>query len=88
MISGRDRKKLFDEFVEMRNVQTPCPECGGTGVKNYPNTATYHRNISLAGQAFTADVCDECWGSGDAHNKWPSHIEFEEMRFRLESLEK
>lgn len=24
----------------------------------------------MGGQAFTRDVCDECWGSGDTANPW------------------
>lgn len=43
----------------------PCSACGGPGRRMYPNTATWHRDTQIAGQAFSFDICDKCWGSGD-----------------------
>lgn len=40
----------------------PCAACHGNGYRAYGSTATWRRGIG--GQAFTTDVCDECWGSG------------------------
>lgn len=43
-----------------------CEKCGGTGRCHYPNTATYNsRPGILVGHAFTWDICDLCWGSGN-----------------------
>lgn len=47
------------------DVETPCPACDGAGRRAYPNTATWRRG-GLSGQAFRTDVCDKCWGSGEA----------------------
>lgn len=42
----------------------PCARCTGLGRRTYGSTATWRGGIG--GQAMTPDVCDECWGSGDA----------------------
>lgn len=55
-------------------------DCGGLGVKQYPNTATWNRAAVIAGQSFTKDVCDTCWGSGDASKPWPSRFAEEDRR--------
>jgi hypothetical protein len=47
-----------------KGITTPCTQCGGVGTYMYSNTATW-RQSGIAGQAFTRDVCDHCWGSGD-----------------------
>lgn len=44
-----------------------CPNCANTGRRMYPNTNTWRRG-GVSGQAFTEDVCDQCWGSGDESN--------------------
>jgi RecJ-like exonuclease len=44
------------------NDDVVCPACGGSGVKSYTNTTTWHGGIG--GQQCTSDVCDDCWGSG------------------------
>jgi hypothetical protein len=54
-------------FLMLRGVETPCAGCGGYGVKMYASTATWRGGIG--GQAITRDVCDRCWGTGDAHRK-------------------
>lgn len=60
-------------MLEWRGVEHGCEclACGGAGVKSYPSTSTWRGGIG--GQAFTTDVCDKCWGSGDRNNAWPSH---------------
>jgi len=62
---------LHQILLDWRNIEDPCPICAGSGIRTYPNTATYHR-ASIAGQALTDDVCDRCWGSGDATHPWPT----------------
>lgn len=61
----------------------PCKECGGSGVVTYGSTATWRGGIG--GSAMTEDVCDKCWGSGDADKPWPSHREFYAMKRKEES---
>lgn len=64
-------EEFYQEVHALRGVQTPCPGCSGLGVKLYGSTATWRGGIG--GAAMTNDVCDECWGSGDAERPWPSH---------------
>ncbi len=47
-----------------------CSVCGGAGRKMYGNTATWHKDCVISGQAFLADICDKCWGSGDEKAPW------------------
>lgn len=69
--AGTDyRRRLFQEFLEARGVESPCKECGGLGVRAYSSTSTWRGGIG--GQAITNGVCDDCWGSGDSSRKWPS----------------
>lgn len=42
----------------------PCRECDGLGRRIYGSSAGWRRGA--AGQTVTCDVCDKCWGSGDA----------------------
>lgn len=77
----RDKNELLEVrqslhaamMLEWRDVEHGCEclACGGAGVKSYPSTSTWRGGIG--GQAFTTDVCDKCWGSGDRNNAWPSH---------------
>lgn len=66
-------KIIEDHMRNMRDLwdKTLCPSCQGWGVRSYPNTTTWRGGIG--GQMFTNDVCNKCWGSGDANNFWPSH---------------
>lgn len=45
-----------------------CPACAGAGTHWYSSTATWRGG--MGGQAFTRDVCDQCWGSGDRTRPW------------------
>jgi hypothetical protein len=40
-----------------------CKKCGGYGWITYPDTSTWRKG-GMAGQMFTDDVCDKCWGTG------------------------
>lgn len=62
------RDETWREFISARGVEIPCPYCGGLGVKTYPDTTTWRGGAG--GQAITLDVCDHCWGSGDANKPW------------------
>lgn len=63
-----DERYTIRQFLDMRGVDEPCSDCGGMGRKSYPNTATWRRG-GICGQAFTDDVCDTCWGTGDSHKR-------------------
>lgn len=60
------REKLTASFLSWRHVDEPCTRCRGAGVLPYGDTSTWRRG-GLAGQRITVDVCDQCWGTGDAH---------------------
>lgn len=57
----------YARMLEYRGVDEPCLKCAGSGVRVYGSTATWRGGIG--GQAVTQDVCDHCWGTGDAHRK-------------------
>jgi hypothetical protein len=58
------------ELRARRHIEgTICKACHGWGGIWYPNTATWRRG-GFSGQAFTWDVCDTCWGSGDSDATW------------------
>lgn len=50
-----------------RGVKAPCPRCCGWGRRCYASTATWRGG--MGGAMTTDDVCDACWGTGDAHNR-------------------
>jgi DnaJ-class molecular chaperone len=62
--SSTCREFLIDE-------NRACKDCGGSGYKLYGSTATWRGGVG--GQMMIEDVCDKCWGSGDADRPWPSH---------------
>jgi hypothetical protein len=59
---------LSKYVLHHRGVNTPCVSCKGLGVIWYNNTATWHGG--MGGASMTQDVCNKCWGSGDAENHW------------------
>lgn len=70
----KQRDEMPREFVRQRLSHwddEPCSQCKGYGTYGYPDTSTWHRG-GMAGQSFTTDVCDKCWGSGSAIHSWPS----------------
>ncbi len=56
------------EMLRWRGVETPCPTCGGAGSRGYSGSATWRGGVGTNGGA--RDVCDVCWGSGDATRPW------------------
>jgi hypothetical protein len=78
-------KRALKWALEWRGIEDPCPHCGGSGVQTYGSTATWRRGIG--GQALTQDVCDQCWGSGDAHRKGVDQRQMESALRRLAKLE-
>lgn len=65
---NKARHDWLEKMHDARGVREPCTMCGGTGVRAYPSTSTWRGGIG--GAAITWDVCDVCWGSGDAERKW------------------
>ena len=61
------RAAMVRQFLAWRGVLDPCPTCHGSGVVVYASTATWRGG--MGGAAMTHDVCDGCWGTGDAHRK-------------------
>lgn len=68
------RAMLEHRFPKFNGTITLCEKCGGTGYFSYSNTGTWLSENSsipmIVGQAFTYDVCDKCWGSGDKDRPW------------------
>jgi len=64
----REDDDFMDRFLHWRGVDVACATCGGTGYRGYGDTSTWRGGIG--GQALSTDVCDVCWGSGDAHRTW------------------
>lgn len=56
------------ERLRWRHVETPCGKCGGAGGRLYGSGATWRGGMGTA--SITWDVCDACWGSGDANKPW------------------
>ena len=74
----RTGESYFKDWLEQRGVDAPCIACDGFGVRMYGSTATWRGGVG--GQTMTQDVCDKCWGSGDANRIWPSHRKSEPQR--------
>ena len=68
-----------EEFMtwmwESRNINAPCAECSGFGVKTYGSTSTWRGGIG--GRMITSGVCDRCWGTGDEDNRGVSYRQIE-----------
>lgn len=67
------RENEFDRLLEWRGISrdmgdTPCTRCHGSGRAMYGDSTTWRGGFG--GQAITADVCDQCWGSGNAEKPW------------------
>lgn len=77
---------IQDYMLEIRGIEKACPRCKGSGVELYGSTATWRRGV-VAGQAMTNDVCDSCWGSGDADRPWADLRALEKELHRLRELE-
>lgn len=67
------RDRAYDDMLLWRGIDrvcgdAPCKMCGGAGVRAYGNTTTWRGGIG--GQMITSDICDKCWGSGNAERPW------------------
>lgn len=56
------------DLLRYRGVETPCGSCSGLGVRMYSNGATWRGGMGTANMPL--DICDACWGSGDADRHW------------------
>ncbi len=56
---------MTPEVWRARGVLDPCDACRGLGVRMYSSGATWRGGMGVASSEY--DVCDVCWGSGDAH---------------------
>jgi len=84
MPDADDRQFSYNDMLEWRglsvlNGDEPCKECGGSGVKVYGDTSTWRHGIG--GQMITSDVCDKCWGSGNAKMAWTNLRELGCVRY-------
>lgn len=59
-----DDDDIKQEFLKWRDIEKPCPTCNGSGILLYQDTSTWRHGIGQ--QVATVDVCDSCWGTGDA----------------------
>lgn len=56
---------FWARFWDLRGIgEYPCVTCTGTGVRSYSSSAGWRSGA--AGQTVTTDVCNDCWGTGDA----------------------
>lgn len=78
---------LYRRMLEWRGIDPDlddvCPDCGGSGIKTYGNTATWLGGIG--GQMLTDAVCDNCWGSGKLNRKG---VDLRKLRSEMEALKR
>ena len=55
-------------LLSWREIETPCLTCTGSGKRWYSSTSTWRGG--MGGSSCTVDICDTCWGSGDANSPW------------------
>lgn len=72
------REDLYKAILDYRGIINPCKKCSGFGECTYGSTATWRGGIG--GQSCTSDVCDKCWGSGNADRPWTNIREVEKRR--------
>ena len=75
-------EEMVERFKSWRDINELCRGCGGSGNKTYGNTSTWKHRVG--GQSITQDVCDECWGSGDATKPYRN---LKELFHRIAQLE-
>lgn len=56
------------QMLRIRGVEVPCETCRGYGVKTYSSGATWRGGMGTTSSE--KDVCNACWGSGDANRSW------------------
>ena len=67
MIAPRLDDEQRSLFYRWRGVDTPCQRCHGRGCYAYSHSATWRGGMGTTSSEW--DVCDLCWGTGDAHRK-------------------
>ncbi len=75
MMSAQD---YYEWMWLERNVEKPCQDCNGSGIKTYGNTATWKG--SVGGQTPTSATCNRCWGTGDEDRRGTSFHEIERWK--------
>lgn len=55
---------LFATALKRSGVDTPCQKCHGLGRHIYSHGSTWRGGVGTCGGVW--DICDACWGSGDA----------------------
>ncbi len=65
-------------LLRRRGVNTPCPACEGLGTRWYSSGATWRGGMGTS--SFQHDVCDVCWGTGDAQRHGVNLRELEAAR--------
>lgn len=60
-----ERHYTLEHFLRLRGVQTPCEKCKGLGSYCYSSGSTWRGGMGTC--AFTYDVCDKCWNTGDKY---------------------
>lgn len=79
------RDEQHEDFLSFRGIHKQCERCEGAGSIMYGSTATWRGGIG--GQAMTWDVCNQCWGSGDATRPWTNLKRVAAMQATLRRLE-
>ena len=69
--------------LRVRGVDNPCSACMGMGVRRYSSGSTWRGGMGTA--SYAHDVCDQCWGSGDADKPWTNIREVEKQRREWEA---
>lgn len=65
MITDHAPTLPFSYFVRQRGVNDPCDKCKGLGSYYYSSGATWRGGMGTC--AFTWDICDQCWSTGDKY---------------------
>jgi len=79
------KEEAVRTLLRRRGVNTPCPACEGPGTRWYSSGATWRGGMGTA--SFATDVCDVCWGTGDAQRHGVNLRELEAARDAWEDTE-
>lgn len=66
----------FASALKRSGVETPCKACQGWGRRWYSHGSTWRGGVGTC--SFEQDVCDICWGSGDAGKPFEDRRKLEE----------